>query len=74
MSSSNFEFWLAKRVQQATGYSRVTLWRKSRDPDDPFPAPHQLSANRVAWRSDEVMTWLQSRPPVAYAPSQANAA
>ncbi len=68
VSDTGFDFWTAKRVRKATGYSRVTLWRKSRDPDDDFPAPHQLSANRVAWRSDQVMAWLESRPRVNYAP------
>lgn len=61
-----YEFWTAKFVQQITGYSRVTLWRKSRDPDDSFPAPYQLSANRVGWRSDEMSSWLESRPRATY--------
>lgn len=64
-----FEYLPAKIVQKATGYSRVSLWRKSRDPDDTFPAPHQLSPNKVAWRSDEIEEWQRSRPRVSYAPA-----
>ncbi len=64
-----FEYWSAKRVQKATGYSRVSLWRKSRDPNDNFPVPYQCGPNRVAWRSDEIVTWLNNRPRVNYAAS-----
>lgn len=73
-TEAKFEYWTAKRVQELTGYSRVTLWRKSRDPNDDFPAPHQLSANRVAWRSDAIMRWLNSRPSVHWAGKSESAA
>ena len=70
METIPYEYWSAKRVQQMTAYSRVTLWRKSRDPNDDFPAPYKLSAGRTAWRSDEIIAWQQSRELVPYAPSQ----
>lgn len=73
METTPFEYWSAKRVQQMTAYSRVTLWRKARDADDDFPAPFKLSAGRTAWRSDQVIEWMQSREPVPYAAAQANA-
>ena len=49
-------------VMDATGYSRVQLWRKARDADDPFPAPVQLGANRIGWFEDEIVAWQESRP------------
>ena len=74
-AAESFEYWPAKRVMEVVGYSRVTLWRKSRDPNDDFPAPYQIGPNKVAWRSDQIERWQRTRPPVTYAPGQeANAA
>ena len=58
----------AKRVMERSGYSRVQVWRKSRDPDDDFPAPVQLSPNgAIGWFDDEIDVWLESRPRVHWA-------
>ncbi len=46
--------------------ARVFFWRLIRK--GKFPAPLQLSSNRIVWRSDEVEAWLASRPRVRYAP------
>ena len=57
-----------KIVRQRSGYSDVQIWRKSRDPDDDFPAPVQLSpGGAVGWYEDEIDTWLESRPRVNWA-------
>jgi predicted DNA-binding transcriptional regulator AlpA len=32
-----------------------------------FPAPRQLSANRVAWRLCDVRAWMDSRPVATWA-------
>ena len=37
--------------------SRTTHWRRSRNLNDPFPAPYQLSANRKGWDLEEVETY-----------------
>ena len=57
----------AKAVKERTGYSRVQVWRKSRDPDDDFPAPVQLGPNSIGWYEDEIDAWLASRPRVRWA-------
>ena len=56
------------KVVVATGHCRETLWRKSRNPDDPFPAPVQLGPRSIGWYEDEIAAWLDSRPRVNYAP------
>lgn len=57
----------AKRVNERTGYSRTQTWRKSRDPNDDFPAPVQLGPNTIGWYEDEIDAWLESRPRVSWA-------
>ena len=61
-----------KSVMELTGYSRVQIWRKSRDADDDFPAPVRLSQSTskgaIGWYEDELNAWLASRPRVSYAP------
>ena len=56
-------------MMRRTGYCRVQLWRKARDPEDDFPAPLQLGANKIGWIEDEVHAWEKSRPRVNYAPT-----
>ncbi len=56
-----------KLVKERTGYSRVQTWRKSRDPNDDFPAPVQLGPNAIGWYEDEIDAWLASRPRVRWA-------
>ena len=57
----------AKAVKERTGYSRVQVWRKSRDPDDDFPAPVQLGPNAIGWYEDEIDAWVENRPRVSWA-------
>ena len=56
-------------VMDRTGYSRVQLWRKSRDPDDDFPLPVQLGGNAIGWFEDEIEAWLATRPRLGHAPT-----
>ena len=56
-----------KKAEGKTGYSRIQLWRKSRDPNDDFPAPVQLGHNAIGWYEDEIDAWLASRPRVSWA-------
>ncbi len=57
----------AKAVKERTGYSRVQVWRKSRDPDDDFPVPVTLGPNSIGWYEDEIDVWLETRPRVSWA-------
>lgn len=59
-------------VMNRSTYSRVQIWRKSRNPKDPFPAPYQLGENRIGWDADEFSAWEQSRAKVAYAPDKSH--
>jgi hypothetical protein len=38
-----------------------------------FPAPVQISPNRVAWRAEDLASWMQSRPSAPIADSKAAA-
>ena len=58
-----------KVVEDRTGYSRVQIWRKSRDPNDDFPAPIVLGKNAIGFFEDEISAWLESRPRVNWAPA-----
>ena len=60
-----------KVVMDRVGYSRVQLWRKSRDPKDDFPLPVQLGGNAIGWFEDEIEAWLATRPRLSPAPAQA---
>lgn len=53
---SALERFLPKaEVLRITGLSDTTLWRMSRARK--FPAPIQISTNRIAWLSSEVAEW-----------------
>ena len=41
-------------IEQRTGYSRTTIWRKVRRGE--FPAPHYIGERR-AWWLDEIEAW-----------------
>ena len=56
-----------KLVKERVPYSRIQIWRKSRDPNDDFPAPVQLGPNAIGWYDDEIDAWLASRPRVKWA-------
>lgn len=41
-------------------YTRMSIWRMVRDRT--FPAPRQLSPQRVAWSLEDLLAWTASRP------------
>ena len=46
-------------VLRLTGLkSRVSLWRKSRDNDDPFPRPYKLGSTSNRWKLSEIESWM----------------
>jgi predicted DNA-binding transcriptional regulator AlpA len=46
-----------KDVLDRVPYSRVTVWRKSKDADDPFPAQVDVGPNRTGIYEDELAAW-----------------
>ena len=50
-------------VTEATGLSRVTVWRYVRAGN--FPAPVRLGPNAVGWRTSAVEAWIASREKAA---------
>ncbi len=40
--------------------SRTKIWRKSRDPDDPFPPPVETGVNSIGWYEDEIEAYQES--------------
>jgi len=55
-----------RQVIQATGLSRMTLYRLELAGE--FPKRRRLAANSVAWLESDVAQWIESRP-VALGPS-----
>lgn len=48
-----------KDVLRLTGLkSRVSLWRKSRDAEDPFPRPYKLGTSTTRWKLSEIESWM----------------
>ena len=49
-----------KEVESLTGLSRVTLWRKSNNIEDPFPQAFRNGTHYTRWRYSEILTWIES--------------
>lgn len=47
-------------VVKMTGLSQTTLWRRERAGQ--FPRRRRLGMNIVAWRSDEILAWIEALP------------
>lgn len=54
------EMWPMPVITKKTGLCAKTIY--SRIQDGSFPQGFQMSPNRVAWRSDEVIAWMESLP------------
>lgn len=46
-------------VEEITGVKKSTVYALMKA--EQFPAPVKLSARAVAWRSDEIAAWVESR-------------
>ena len=53
----------AKEVEALTGLSRVTLWRKSNNPSDPFPEAFRNGTHYTRWKISEILDWVESLRP-----------
>jgi len=51
-----------ERLHEIIGvrYSRMSIWRMVRAKT--FPAPRQISPQRIAWRVEDLIAWNASRP------------
>ena len=54
------KFIRIKQVMQATGLSRMTIYRL--ELAGKFPKRRQLSENSVAWLESDIAEWIDSRP------------
>ena len=59
----NHELWRLPTVKAITTLSEPTIYRlmKLKLDDGGFPRPLKLGALAVAWRSDEILSWIESR-------------
>ena len=53
-------------------YGRTTVWKKSNDPEDPFPATVDVGPNRTGIFEDELNAWLDSLPRRGASPAMAD--
>ena len=53
------QFWRLPKVQQETGLSRTSIFRKMED--GTFPKSFKITERSVAWLSDEVEQWKAAR-------------
>jgi prophage regulatory protein len=58
-----FDFWRMPKVVEKTGMCKASINNMVRA--GKFPAPRQIGAHAVAWRSDEVLEWMHVRPVVS---------
>jgi predicted DNA-binding transcriptional regulator AlpA len=56
----------AKRTRELTGTGKSELYRKSRDPNDDFPAALAIGDHAVGWYEDELIAWREARPRTVY--------
>ncbi len=47
-------------VEERTGLSRTTLWRRLRNGE--FPLPLKLGSSKIGWLESEIKAWLATRP------------
>lgn len=50
----------AKEVETLTGLGRVTLWRKSNNPNDTFPQAYRNGTHYTRWKLAEILAWIES--------------
>ena len=57
------ELWRLSRVLEITGYSKPSIYRLMKE--GVFPKAKKLGGGRaIAWRSDEIIQWVESRQSV----------
>lgn len=61
MESRPRRFIRLPAVIARTGLSRATIYRRGRDPGDPFPAPVPLGHGLSAWIESEIEDWQEGQ-------------
>jgi prophage regulatory protein len=61
------KFLRLPEVEEVTGLSGTTIWRRERAGD--FPSRRRLGPNAIGWLSYEIEEWIDSRPPADQAES-----
>lgn len=59
MNQQPRRFMRLPEVTQAVGYRRTAIYDKVKSGE--FPAPISLGARAVAWTSDSIEAWIESR-------------
>jgi predicted DNA-binding transcriptional regulator AlpA len=59
MSENNIAFWRFKELRKHVPYGRTTIWKMYTE--GTFPKPYKIGKNVIAWRSDEVLAWMEAR-------------
>lgn len=57
-----FRMMRLPEVIETTGLAGTTIWRREKAGD--FPRRRKITPGAVAWRSDEIEAWMDSRPEV----------
>lgn len=60
MSTRDRRLLSAAEVTEKTGLTRYQIYRREKQGN--FPQKRVISANRVAWLSDEVDAWIDNLP------------
>ncbi len=59
MGENNVAFWRWPKVKQTVNLGRTTVFLMYKD--GRVPKPYKIGKNSIAWRSDEVLEWMQAR-------------
>ena len=49
-----------REVEELTGLSRASIYRKL--PDGEFPRPVKVGSTAVRWKESDIAAWIESRP------------
>lgn len=56
---NNIELWRWRELKKHIPFGRTTIWAMCKN--GTFPAPCKIGKSAIAWRSDEVLAWIESR-------------
>ncbi len=59
MAENSRRFLRLPDVKQIVGYGRTAIYQKIKAGE--FPKPYALGARAVAWLSDDIDLWIESR-------------
>jgi len=59
MTEQSRRFLRLRQVKELVGLGRSSIYQKIHSGE--FPKPHALGARAVAWLSDDIYAWMESR-------------